>query len=269
GIRLNSRLVPWNFFQPLEPRINKLTIGISKQLLAKIHPADIANMLIHLPEKERVVLISALPPKVSADVIAELSPEVQASILEEIGTERASGILQHLSPDEATDLISDLPGEKAKRMLEIMDKKDIQEIENLLYHKEDTAGGLMTTEFFSLPQELTIGEAILKLREAAHDVETIYYVYVNDESGKLAGVLSLRDLIVSPADSKLKDIMVTQLKKVKPDAHYRDIGKLLSTYNLIAAPVVDDASVLLGIVAVDDILEMIFPSAAMRKKSIR
>lgn len=259
GIKLNSKLIPWNLFQPLEPSLTKLTLSATKQLLSKLHPADIALMVQQLPDKERVVLISALPPKLSADVISELKPEVQANILEQIGLEKASGILRHLPPDEATDLISDLPGEKAKKMLEFMSEKDIQAIESLLSHREDTAGGLMTTEFVALNQELTAGEAIEKLREIAKDVETIYYVYITDESGKLIGVVSLRDIIMSPPDEKLKDFMVTQLKVVKPGTHYREVGEMLSTYNLIAVPVVDDAGILLGIVTVDDILEITFP----------
>jgi Mg/Co/Ni transporter MgtE len=260
GIKLSSKLIPWNLFQPLEPNLNKLTLSATKQLLSRLHPADIAQMLQQLPDKERLVLISALTPKLSAEVISELKPEIQANILEQIGIEKASGILKHLPPDEATDLIGDLPGEKAKKMLEFMSEKDVQAVESLLSHKEDTAGGLMTTEFVSLNQELTVGEAIDKLREIAKEVETIYYVYITEENGKLIGVLSLRDIIMSDPTIKLKDLMVTQLKVVKPDTHYRDVGELLATYNLIAAPVVDDAGVLVGIVTVDDILEISFPS---------
>ncbi len=260
GVKLSSKLIPWNLFQPLEPNLNKLTLSATKQLLSRLHPADIAQMLQQLPDKERLVLISALTPKLSAEVISELKPEIQANILEQIGVERASGILRYLPPDEATDLISDLPGEKAKKMLEFMSEKDVQAVESLLSHKEDTAGGLMTTEFVSLSPEITAGESINKLREIAKEVETIYYVYITEENGKLIGVLSLRDIIMSDSEAKLKDLMVTQLKVVKPDTHYRDVGELLSTYNLIAAPVVNDAGILLGIVTVDDILEIVFPS---------
>lgn len=260
GIKLNSKLIPWNLFQPLTPNLNKLTLSATKQLLSRLHPADIAQMIQRLPDRERFVLISALTPKLSAEVILELTPEIQANILEQIGVEKASGILRHFPPDEATDLISDLPGEKAKKMLEFMSEKDAQAVESLLRHKEDTAGGLMTTEFVSLNPEINAQEAINKLREIAKEVETIYYVYITEENGKLIGVLSLRDIIMSPPDVKLKDLMVTQLKVVKPDTHYREVGELLSTYNLIAAPVVDDAGILLGIVTVDDILEISFPS---------
>lgn len=260
GIKLSSKLIPWNLFQPLEPNLTKLTLSATKQLLSRLHPADLAQMLQQLPDKERIVLISAFPPKLSAQVISELKPEIQANILEQIGTEKASGILRHFPPDEATDLISDLPGEKAKKLLEFMSEKDVKAVESLLSHKEDTAGGLMTTEFVSLSPELTAGEAIEKLREIAKEVETIYYVYITEDTGKLIGVLSLRDIIMSPQDAKLKDLMVTQLKVVKPDTHYREVGELLSTYNLIAAPVVDDAGILIGIVTVDDILEILFPS---------
>ncbi len=260
GIKLSSKLIPWNLFQPLEPNLNKLTLSATKQLLSRLHPADIAQMVQQLPDKERLVLISALTPKLSAEVISELKPEIQADILEQIGVERASGILRHFPPDEATDLISDLPGEKAKKMLEFMSEKDVEAVESLLSHKEDTAGGLMTTEFVALSPEITAGEAINKLREIAKEVETIYYVYITEENGKLTGVLSLREIIMSDPEARLKDLMVTQLKVVKPDTHYREVGELLSTYNLIAAPVVNDAGILVGIVTVDDILEIVFPS---------
>jgi len=260
GIKLSSKLIPWNLFQPLAPNLNKLTLSATKQLLSKLHPADIALMVQQLPDKERIVLISALPPKLSADVISELKPELQLNILEQIGIERASGILRHFPPDEATDLIGDLPGEKAKKLLEFMNEKDIEAVESLLSHREDTAGGLMTTEFVALTPELSVAEAIEKLREIAREVETIYYVYITEENGKLIGVLSLRDILMSDSDIKLKDLMVTQLKVVKPDTYYREVGELMSTYNLIAAPVVNDAGILLGIVTVDDILEIAFPT---------
>ena len=147
-----------------------------------------------------------------------------------------------------------------------MRPKKAQEIRQLLKHPEETAGGLMTTEFISLSKGMTAEKTIDRLRETSPDAETIYYLYVLDEAGKLAGVLSLRMLIVSQPKKPISEIMVKKVITVNPEMNQKEVASVISKYNLLAVPVLDDNGVMLGIVTVDDVIDFILPPISRRKR---
>jgi Mg/Co/Ni transporter MgtE len=170
--------------------------------------------------------------------------------------------------DEAADVIGDLPEESAEGFLRLMRTKKADEIRKLLKHHDETAGGLMTTEFITFPQNLTVEEIINKLRDQAPDAETIYYLYVVDEGQRLVGALSLRRLIVAKPGTVLSEIMIKDLITVKPDANQKSVADVISKYNLLAVPVVGPEGKLLGIVTVDDVMDFILPPIARRKRQM-
>jgi len=180
-------------------------------------------------------------------------------------TEKASDMLEMMEPDEAADILGDLPEAKAQELLQEMEPDEAEEVAELLEHEEDTAGGLMTTEYAAFPPEATVGQALEKLRAMAEEVETIYYIHVTEPSECLVGVLSLRELMLARTEQQLQEIMTTQLITVTPEATVREVAEVLSKYNLLALPVVDTEGRLEGIVTVDDVIDDLIPMIWKRR----
>jgi magnesium transporter len=262
---LPYNLISWNYLQPLHPKLTSIALTVPRQMVAELHPADIADIISQISHQEGAMLLKNLDVDVAAETISELSTEAQVEIISGMDTEKASDIIEMMSPDEAADVLGDLPVEKAKEILENIEKEDAEDIQELLGHEEDTAGGIMTNEFIAYRPDMTVGEAIEKFREDAAELENVYYIYLIDEAERLVGVLSLRELLLSGPGVPLSEIMETKIKTVSPEENEKNVAKITSKYNLVALPVVDSEGVLLGIVTVDDILGRILPPVARRK----
>jgi Mg/Co/Ni transporter MgtE len=170
-----------------------------------------------------------------------------------------------MSPDDAADLVADLSDETREELLALMERDEAAELGGLLAYREESAGGMMTTEFVAVPADLTAGQTIDRLRELEPDAETIYYVYVVDEAGRLVGVLSLRDLIVARPETTIRDVMIDEPVAVDLNADRADVASIVARYNLLAVPVVDDDGRLAGIVTVDDAIDTVLPTAWKRR----
>jgi Mg2+ transporter MgtE len=207
--------------------------------------------------KEQEILFRTLDKDIAARTLAELDPATQRRLLEKLDREEASDLLEIMPPDEAADVLGDLSENSAQEIIKVMDKDEAEEIQELLEHPEDTAGGMMTTEYFTVSPDETFDEAILKIKETGRKVETIYYIYVVDSENRLLGICSLRDLLLSRWDQKISAGMVTQIKSVSPDSPQKEVAHLISKYNLLAVPVLDDQKKLVGIVTVDDVVDLL------------
>ena len=264
--KLPHKLIGWNYLQTVEPKLSRLTLTVSRKKVAKLHPADLAEIITEVSQKERAAMFKDLDVDTAAEALGELEPRVQADILEGMSKEQAADILEKMPPDEAADVLGDIPEEKAQALMNEMQKDEAEDVQELLVHEEDTAGGLMTTEYLSYPPELTVDDAIKELRLAAPNVETIYYLYVVDDEEKLLGVLSLKNLILARPESQLRDIMTAPVKTVTVNADEKDVAEFISKYNLLAAPVVDEDMVMHGIVTVDDVMEVLLPTPSKKKR---
>ncbi|GMT47101.1 MAG: membrane protein [bacterium] len=265
-IELPHNLISWTYIQPLEPKLKTIALTVPRQMLANLHPADIAEIISSVSREEGTSLFTDLDLKTAAETLSELEPDVQASIITEMEPEKASDIIEEMPPDEAADILGDLPTEKMKALLESIDQEDAEDIQELLEHEENTAGGLMTNEFIAYEPEIKVSEAIERFKRDAAEIETIYYIYIIDTDEKLIGVLSLRELILADPGKTLSDIMVTNLKTLKPEDDENVVAAAISKYNLAAIPVVDNNNELLGIVTMDDIIDRILPPKAKRKR---
>ncbi|MBE0425580.1 MAG: magnesium transporter [Nitrospirae bacterium] len=263
---LSYNLISWNYIQPLEPKLTKISLTVPRQMVSELHPADIAEIISQVSHKEGATFFKNLDIETAAEALSELQPDVQAAIITGMDAEKAADIIEEMPPDEAADVLSDLPVDKAKEILEHIEKEEAEDIQELLSHEEDTAGGLMTNEFIAYPPETTVREAIDRFKKDAGEVETVYYIYVIDTNEKLVGVISLRELLLADLDTKISDIIETKIKTVTPDTDDNEVAEIISKYNLVALPVVDTEGVLLGIVTIDDILDRILPPAAKRKR---
>jgi magnesium transporter len=210
-------------------------------------------------------VLAALDDEAVADAMEEMEPDTQVDVLEDLDPERAADILEEMSPDDAADLVADLDQDTRDEILSRMEADEVEEVQELLGYPEDSAGGIMTTEFVALEAGLTAARAIDRLRELEPDAETIYYVYVTTDDGQLAGVLSLRDLIVAKPDTPVRDVMIREPVAVAVNADQDEVAEVVAHYNLLAVPVVDEQNVLMGIVTVDDAIDTVIPTAWKRR----
>jgi CBS domain-containing protein/sporulation protein YlmC with PRC-barrel domain len=266
GKSLSHNLIRWNYIQPLEPRLSTISLTVPRQMISALHPADIADIISKVSHEEGIALFKGLDPNVAAEALHELEPDVQKTIIQNISQSFASDIVERMPPDEAADLLGDLPSEKVKELLESIERKGAQDIQELLAHEEDTAGGLMTNKFIAYTPELPVKEAIERFKIDAHNIETVYYIYVVDENKKLTGVTSLRDMLLASPNVPLSEIMETKLKVVNPETDQHVVAEIISKYNLLALPVVDHDGVLLGIVTIDDIMDILLPPVSKKKR---
>ncbi len=253
--RMSHNLIGWNYIQPLKPKLKTIALTVPRQMVSELHPADIAEIISKVPKDEGAHLFKDLDVETAAEALSELHPEKQAYIINSIDTEKAADIIEEMPPDDAADVLSDLPAEKAKEILEHIEKEESEDIQELLVHEKDTAGGLMTSEFISYPPNISVKEAIERFKKDAGEIETVYYIYV-DENEKLIGVTSLRDLFIAEPSARLAEIMETKLIKVSKNDDVEIVAEMMSKYDLIAIPVVDEEGHILGIVAVDDIIDV-------------
>jgi magnesium transporter len=260
-----ERYIDWEDVDPVETSIASIRLRVPHAGLTELHPADLATIIDQLAPRDRAGVLAALDDEAVADAIEEMEPETQVEVLEGLAPERAADILEEMSPDDAADLVADLADSTREELLALMEKDEADELGGLLAYPEDTAGGMMTTEYVAVPAELTAAATIDRLRELEPDAETIYYVYVIDGEGRLVGVLSLRDLIVARPSTPIGEVMIDEPVVVGVLADHDHVAGIVARYNLLAVPVVDDARRLVGIVTVDDAIDTILPASRRRR----
>jgi len=233
----------------------------SRGKLARLHPVEIARLAEAFSYQQGAEIVESLDDETAAETLEEMAAARQAQILGDMDEERAADILEHMSPDEAADVLGDLPEDKAEDLLNRMEDDEQSEVAELLPYEDDTAGGLMTTEFVTLPRDLTVGEALARLREMAETPNMIYYLYVveGEQSWRLLGVIALRSLILSDPSLPLAEVMRAELQVAHADDNADDVAQKIAEYNLLALPVVDEIGDILGIVTVDDAIELLLP----------
>jgi CBS domain-containing protein len=264
-VSVPERYIDWEDVDPVETSIASIKLRVPHQGLAELHPADLATIIDQLAPRDRAGVLASLDDEAVADTIEEMEPDTQVEVLEDLEPGRAADILEEMSPDDAADLVADLSQTARDEILALMEGDEAAEVRELLGYPEDTAGGIMTTEFVAVPEHLTAGETIDRLRQLEPDAETIYYVYVTDDDGRLTGVLSLRDLIVAQPETKISEVMINEPVAVGALADQDEVAEVVAHYNLLAVPVVDDDRHLVGIVTVDDAIDTVLPSAWKRR----
>ncbi|MFN4071990.1 MAG: magnesium transporter [Thermus sp.] len=231
-----------------------------QRLLEEIHPQDLLAVWDDLEGEHRYVVLTLLPKERAAEVFANLPAEEEAEYLKTLPPWRVQELLEELSLDDLADALQAVEEEDPelfRRLKEALDPETRAEVEELTQYEEDEAGGLMTPEYVAVREGMTVEEVIRFLRRAAPDAETIYYIYVVDEGGRLRGVLSLRDLIVADPKTKVAEIMNPKVVFVRTDTDQEEVARLMADYDFTVLPVVDEEGVLVGIVTVDDVLDVL------------
>ncbi|MHB0939871.1 MAG: magnesium transporter MgtE N-terminal domain-containing protein, partial [Armatimonadota bacterium] len=258
---LPERLIPWNYVEGLETEWPSVKLSVPRRRLRDLPPPDIADIIAQLHPADRGEVLQQFDDETLADALPHLEDEVQAEVILAMSEERASDILEILPPDEAADVLGEMNEAQAERILHLMEPDEAEDVRELLQYDEDTAGGRMTTEYLALMEGQTAGQAMAQLHTMAPDAETIYYVYVIDAEERLHGVLSLRDLITAADDTPIADLTNHNVIAVNVHDDQETVARELNHYHLLAMPVTDNRGVLLGIVTVDDVLDVMHEEA--------
>lgn len=264
-VHVPEKYIDWEDVDPVETSIASIKLRVPHAGLAELHPADLATIIDQLAPRDRAGVLASLGDDAVADAIEEMDPETQVEVLEDLEPGRAADILEEMSPDDAADLVADLSETTRDEIFALMETDEKAEVQELLGYPEESAGGIMTTEFVAVPAHLTAAETIDMLRQLEPNAETIYYVYVTDDDGRLVGVLSLRDLIVAGPETQIGDVMIKEPVAVGVLANQDEVAEVVAHYNLLAVPVIDEDGRLAGIVTVDDALDTVLPTAWKRR----
>ena len=228
-----------------------------RNIVNKTHAADLSVVFRSLSVSNQHKLFRMIEDaEKKGTLFSELDEDISLHLIEGMELDDIVEILEHMPTDDVADLIGRLPEEKSDAILEKMKKEGSEEIEDLLRYGEDTAGGIMVPDFVALKEHTTAKEAIESLQKEHLDVEMPFYLYVVDEYGKLVGVISLRQLVVVPSETSLKDFMTTDVFAVKTDMDQEQVAKIVARYDILAVPVVDETNKLVGIVTVDDVIDI-------------
>ena len=261
---LPDRVIPWKMVAAFGGPLTPVKLRVSRERLREIHPADLGQLMEDLDRDERVEVMTVLEHGAAADALAEADPEVQTDVMKSLPSELAADILDEMAPDDATDVLTDLPAERAEELIGLMDADEAADVKALLKYPEDTAGSVMTTEFIALPEGLTAEATLARLRALAPEAESIYYFYVVDAQHRLVGVLPLRSLIMTRPAQSIAEIMTRDVISIFAYDEIETVAAALTKYDLLALPVVDEAGRLMGVVTVDDIIDVVLRKGRRR-----
>lgn len=254
-----DNIIAWKDIDSLD--FSNLKLKVSKEKLTRLHPADIAEIVDNLGISDSMSILNSLDDESAADAFEEMSPEKQKTILTEMEKKEAADLIDEMSPDDAADLLASISTTKKEEILRLMDPEESLELRELLRYPENTAGGIMTTEYASVIGNITTKQVLNELRKVAKDVETLYYIYVLSDNETLEGIITIRELLLNDDDTPVSEYMNKDFISVLVDEEENEVAKLVAKYNLIALPVVDDNNIMKGIITVDDAIDIILPTA--------
>ncbi|HTY90735.1 MAG TPA: CBS domain-containing protein [Methanocella sp.] len=261
-LQLPEHIISWSYIDPLNATLRKVHLKIPRKNVNDLHPADIADIIEELDNKGRFTIFKSLDEETAAETLEEVEPDVRSNMLKQMTVQDVADIMDNMNPDDAADILITMPHERASEVLKQLcsiSKEHASDIRDLMTYRENSAGGMMNTEFIYIHPDQKVAEAFAKLRAYGHDIDMIYYLYVLDEKERIIGVFSLRDLLLADPQKPVKDIMMTEVISVVPTSSREEVANVLSRYDLLAIPVVNNENVMLGIVTFDDALEYTLP----------
>ena len=250
--------IPWEFCNVVESDpLRRLRLNIDYQKLEGMHPADLADIVEDLGPAEREAIFETIDSEVAADALSEIHPKMQASILESLEPEKAADIVEEMAPDEAADVLSELEEQTSEEILDEMDLEPKTEVRELLEFEEDTAGGMMNTEYVALHENATIMDALAALRGNEELLESLNTLFLIDGEERLSAAIPLARLVSASAGARLKDLASETLFSVPVNEKQNRVTELFDKYNLLTLPVVDEDRKLAGVITADDIISVL------------
>lgn len=263
--KIPNHIIPWWYIDPLDPSLRRIHLKISKKSIQDLHPADIADIIEELNNKDRLLVLNSLEPETAAEAMEEVKPEVQVTMVNQMETDDVAYLLKDMNPDNAADILEMMTKEKASEVLDLLGPEAAEDVKELMGYSDRSAGSLMTTDFIGVRSECKVSEVFARLRKEGQEIDMIYYLYVLDDKEQILGVMSLRDLLLAEPGFKVNDVMKTEVLSVLPTATTEEVTSLLSKYDFLSVPVVDQNGKMLGIITFDDALESIIPDDLKQK----
>jgi CBS domain-containing protein len=246
--------IPWDYVGMVEPGSARIRLKVHQQL-AKMHPADLADILEDLGRVERRAIVSALDPETAAQALSEAEPSVQAAVVEGMHVDRAADLLEEMPPDEAADILAELPQERLQAVLNAMEDEDADEVRGLLAFREDSAGGLMSTDFFQARSGWTVGETLANLQKVDEDlIPELDEIPLVDDEGKLFGIVPLVRLVRASGGRPVTEFMRREARAVTTGTPFREVVERFEKYHLRALAVIDEFGNLKGMINIEDVL---------------
>lgn len=256
--RIPEKTIPWEFVDLIETDpARRVKLKISHERLAKLHPADLADIIEDLAPDEREAVFETLDEEVAAEALEEVEPKVQKAIVESLDSDRAADIVEEMDPDAAADLLADLPEERTSEILLEMQPEERQEVAELLEFKENTAAGRMNTEYLALALNANASDALEALRHFEGGIENMSTIYLIDSKGTLAGAVPLAKLVLASSNDPLLSLTQEPLISCKAGASEKEFAELFDKYNLQMLPVVDEQNKLTGVITSDDVISLL------------
>jgi Mg/Co/Ni transporter MgtE len=256
-VRIPPRVIPWQYVDLLETDPSRrVKLKIAYEGLAKLHPADIADIVEDLPPAEREAVFETIDEEVAAETLEELDPDIQVSIVESLDKDRVADIVEEMDPDAAADLLGELQEEHSGEILKEMEPEERQEVTQLLEFKENTAAGRMTTEFIAVPDTAVVDDAIEALKRFDGSREALATIYLLGAGGRLAGSVPLVKIAISSPAIQLSELSEPYVG-CAPDTPQDEVAALFDKYNLVTLAVVDEHGRLAGIITADDVITML------------
>ena len=253
--KLPTRVIPWEFVNLIEPDpLRRVKLRITHQKLERMHPADLADIMEALSPVERQSIIASLDEETAAEALAELDKRLTTQIVETLDPEKAADILEEMDPDQAADVIAGLTPESSLEVLSEMPGEEAREVRELMKFDENSAGGMMNTDFIFVGEKATRDEVVAWIREKDVDLEQLDTVFLIDTDAKFSGAVSLGRLLFAPADEPMDTLKAEPLLSVAPDAGQKEVFELFDKYNLHSLAVVDEEGRPIGAIEVDDIV---------------
>jgi len=256
--KIPPRLIPWEFVDLIEvDPARRVKLKISLERLAKLHPADIADIVEELAPAEREAVFETLDEEVAAETLEEIDPKLQVSILSSLDSERAADIVEEMDPDAAADLLGDMHPDASEEILTEMEPEERAEVAELMEFQENTAAGRMTTEYMALSANAKVEDAIEMLRNFEGGLESLSTIYIVGEKDKLLGAVPLAKVVLAAPGTPLMMLSTGHMTSIHPGADEKRVAELFDKYNLLTLPVIDDEGVLTGVITADDVINML------------
>ena len=263
------RVIDWEEVESFATDVPVVKLRVSHERLARLHPVDIAHLLHGLSARQVQEVLEAVGDETAADIVQELRPGDAAQLMGILDPERAADILDEMEPDDAADLLGDLPATQAERLLQRMEPDESAPVRELMRYEPDTAAGLMTTDFVAVPIAFTVAEALRWIRNLDEPPDPLYHVYLVEslETMRLVGVAPLRDVVLADEGRAVSEVSWRDYRSARPDEEARGVAHRMAEYNLAALPVVDEKGTLIGVVVVDDAMDVLLPDLWSRRLS--
>jgi magnesium transporter len=258
---LRDKFISWKYVQPITTTgdLKSLSLKIPHSKLSELHPADLADILVDLGAEERMLIFNSFDDATASDILQELPHKMRLMLALSLPLERLGGILNETPMDEVVDLLDDMPTDTVNEIFRVLPVDKVKQIKDLLTYSDRIAGSLMDTEFLSAKAHETAGQVLRRIKKIAVNFESIYYIYVLNEREVPIGVLTLKQLLTSPAKKMINDVMRENIVRVRIDANIKAVAQIFYKYNFSVVPVVDDDDRIQGIITMKDALESVFP----------